>query len=209
MPSLTSATDCGSSFMGLRETQRLETRARLFDAAIAEIGRSGLAGADVSAIARAAGVARGTFYFHFPTKEHVLVELVRAEEAKIVEKLETRTTSRNDLASMLAGLVRQVLAAERRLGPVIFRDMLGLHFSSTRPVEDALGEHPLAEFVIAAIAEAQGAGRVRRDADPGELGVIFMTGLFALLATAGPASKARTALLDRYVTTIVEGMKTR
>jgi len=47
------------------------------------------------------------------------------------------------------------------------------------------------------------------DADPGELGVIFMTGLFALLATAGPASRARTALLDRYVTTIVEGMEAR
>ena len=39
-----------------------------------------------------------------------------------------------------------------------FRDMLGLHFSSTRPVEDELSEHPLAEFVIAAIAEAQARG---------------------------------------------------
>lgn len=209
MPLTTPDTECGSSIVGAREAQRLETRARVFDAAVAEIGRSGLASADVSAIARAAEVVRGTFYFHFPTKEHVLVELERAEEAKIVEKLDKRTTSDVELASMLAGLVRQVLAAERRLGPVIFRDMLGLHFSSTRPVEDALGEHPLAGFVIAAIAEAQGAGRVRRDADPGELGVIFMTGLFALLATAGPASRARTALLDRYVMTIVEGMETR
>ncbi len=66
----------------------METRARLFDAALAEIGRSGLAGADVSAIASAAGVVRGTFYFHFPTKEHVLVELERAEEVKIVEELD-------------------------------------------------------------------------------------------------------------------------
>ena len=210
VPSLmTSPTEVGSSVAGVRETQRLETRARVFDAAVAEIGRSGLAGADVSTIARAAGVVRGTFYFHFPTKEHVLVELERTEEAQIVEKLDTRTTSPNDLAPLLSSLVRQVLAAERRLGPLIFRDMLGLHFSSTRPVEDALIEHPLAEFVIAAIAEAQAAGRVHRDADPGELGVIFMTGLFALLATAGPASRARTALLDRYVRTIVEGMGTR
>jgi AcrR family transcriptional regulator len=54
---------------GVREIRRLETRARLFDAALAEIGRSGVAGADVSAIASAAGVVRGTFYFHFPTKE--------------------------------------------------------------------------------------------------------------------------------------------
>ena len=74
----------GTSAGGVRQVRRLETRARLFDAAFAEIGRHGLAGADVSAIAAAAGVVRGTFYFHFPTKEHVLVELERNEEARIV-----------------------------------------------------------------------------------------------------------------------------
>jgi AcrR family transcriptional regulator len=181
----------------------------VFDAAVAEFGRSGLAGADVAAIAAAAGVARGTFYFHFPTKEHVLVELERAEEARIVEMLGTKTTEPDDLMSMLTLLVRQVLAAELRLGPMVFRDMLGLHFSATRPVEDELGEHPLAGFVIAAIAEAQAAGRVSRDADAGELGVIFLTGLFALLATGATASRERAALLDRYVRTIVQGMEER
>src|ERR1700752_2650887 len=209
VPSLPPCTERDSSVVGVREAQRLETRARVFDAAVAEIGRSGLAGADVSAIARAAGVVRGTFYFHFPTKEHVLVELERAEEVKIVAALGTRTTSPDDLAAMLTLLVRQMLAAERRLEPALFRDMMGLHFSSTRPVEATLGEHPLAGFVIAAIAEAQAAGQVASDADPGEIGVIFMTGLFALLATGGPASRARTALLDRYVMTIVEGMEAR
>jgi AcrR family transcriptional regulator len=207
MPSLTSDTDSGSSVVGVRAAQRLETRARLFDAAVAEISRAGLAGADVSAIAAAAGVARGTFYFHFPTKEHVVVELERTEEAKIVAKLDTTDTSPNDLASILAQLVRHVLDAEHRLGPLIFRDMLGLHFSSTRPLDDELRNHPLAGFVIAAIADAQAAGRVAPDADAGELGVIFMTGLFALLTTA--ASEARGALLDRYVTTISQGMEAR
>src|SRR3954465_11055960 len=123
----------------VREVQRLETRARLFDAALAEIGRSGLAGADVSTIAATAGVVRGTFYFHFPTKEHVLVELERNEETKIVAELDR---AEGDLSSMLTQLVHGVLAAQRRLGTVVFRDMLGLHFSSTRPVEDALPEHP-------------------------------------------------------------------
>ena len=55
---------------------------------------------------------------------------------------------------MLSLLVREVLAAERRMGPVFFRDMLGLHFSSTRPIEDELSEHPLAEFVIADLGRA-------------------------------------------------------
>ena len=149
--SRSSTAEPAAQVVGVREAQRLQTRARVFDAAIAEFGRSGLAGADVAAIAATAGVARGTFYFHFPTKEHVLVELERAEEAKIVATLDTRAARPDDLLSLLTMLVRQVLAAEERLGPVVFKDMLGLHFSATRPVEDQPGEHPLAGFVIAAI----------------------------------------------------------
>ena len=113
-----------------------------------------MAGADVTAIANAAGVVRGTFYFHFPTKEHVLVELELNEEAKIVAELDVAQTDTDDLVSVLSLLVRHVVAAEHRLGPVVFREMLGLHFSPTRPVEDELSEHPLAEFVIGAITDA-------------------------------------------------------
>lgn len=204
MPPTTSTLESASR-VGTREAQRLQTRARLFDIAVAEIARSGLAGTDVAAIAATAGVVRGTFYFHFPTKEHVLIELERNEEAKIVARLATETSDPGDLMSILTLLVREVLAAEERLGPVVFRDMLGLHFSAMRPVGDEPSEHPLAEFVIAAIAEAQVAQRVPRDADAGELGVIFMTGLFALLATGETASRAR--VLDRYVKTIVHGME--
>jgi AcrR family transcriptional regulator len=206
---MTSTSEAASQVVSAREAQRLQTRARLFEAAVAEIDRSGLAGTDVAAIAAAVGVSRGTFYFHFPTKEHVLVELERAEEAKIVAKLADEASKPGDLMTVLTLLVREVLAAEQRLGPVVFRDMLGLHFSATRPVEDELGQHPLAEFVIAAITAAQAAGRASRDADPGELGVIFLTGLFALLATRVAASWERSPLLDRYVRTVVQGMETQ
>ena len=58
-----------------REARRLQTRERILGAAIAEFKRSGMAGAEVSAIVAAAGVAHGTFFFHFPSKEHVLLEL--------------------------------------------------------------------------------------------------------------------------------------
>ncbi|OBH39165.1 TetR family transcriptional regulator [Mycobacterium sp. E342] len=187
---------------GAREARRLETRARLFDAALAEIARRGLAAADVSAIAAAAGVVRGTFYFHFPTKEHVLAELERNEETRIISEL---GEAKGDLASVLAKLVAHVLDAESRLGAVVFRDMLGLHFSSSRPVEDELAQHPLAGFLVGVIARAQSAGQVSSDADATELAVFFLTGLFALLATGTPDP----AQLSRYVTTIVKGMEKR
>jgi hypothetical protein len=120
-----------------------------------------------------------------------------------VAKLAGDTAGSRDLMSVLTLLVREVLAAERRLGPVVFRDMLALHFSASRPVDEELGAHPLAEFVIAAIADARAGKRVPRGADPRDLGVIFMTGLFALLATG----ETTPAMLDRYVKTIVHGME--
>lgn len=187
---------------GVRETRRLETRARLFDAALTEIARYGLAAADVSAIAAAAGVARGTFYFHFPTKEHVLVELERNEETRIVGEL---GAADGELTSVLAELVGHVLSAERRLGPVIFRDMLGLHFASARPAEDELAQHPLLKFLPDVISRAQHRGQVSSELDADELGMFFLTGLFALLATGAHDA----ALLNRYVTTIVKGMENR
>lgn len=193
------------STVGVREAQRIETRARLFDAAVAEIQRVGLAKADVSKIVAATGVARGTFYFHFPTKEHVVAELVYREEARIVAELESMKGRAKNLSTVFAQLVRHVLDAEARFGPVIFRDMLGLYFSPSRPLDDELREHPLAVFAIGVIADAQAAGRVRRDAEAAQLGVIFMTGLFALLSTADQA--ARGAILDQYVKTIVRGME--
>ncbi|OBH05529.1 MULTISPECIES: TetR/AcrR family transcriptional regulator [unclassified Mycobacterium] len=186
----------------VREARRLETRERLFDAALDEISRRGLAAADVSAIATVAGVVRGTFYFHFPTKEHVLVEVERKEEVRIVDDL---GEAEGDLESVLTRVVRHILDAERRLGAVVFRDMLGLHFSSTRPVEEELGQHPLAEFVVGEISRAQQAGQVPPQADPQELGTFFLTGLFALLATGAHDA----GFLDRYVTTIVKGMENR
>ncbi len=186
----------------VREARRLETRARLFEAALDEFARSGLAAADVTAIASAAGVVRGTFYFHFPTKEHVLAELERNEESRIVAEL---GDARGELGAVLSQLTHRILAAEKRLGAVVFRDMLGLHFSAARPPDDVMEHHPLGEFVIGAVTRAQDEGRVAADADAFELAMFFLTGLFALLATGAHDA----ALLNRYVTTVVKGMEKR
>ena len=71
-----------------REIQRQRTRARLFDAAMAEFARAGFANASVAEIARAADVSRPSFYFHFPTKEHVLLERMHETEAEICGRID-------------------------------------------------------------------------------------------------------------------------
>ena len=116
-----------------RDAQRQETRQRVYAAAVAEFRRVGMAAADVSVIVKEAGVARGTFYFHFPTKEHVLAELERHEEARLAAQLEKFLARPHDLAGALAETVRLMAQMERRVGKLLFREMLALHFSPAGP----------------------------------------------------------------------------
>lgn len=58
-------------------SQGQRTRARLLEAAEAEFGQKGFYEAQIVDITRRAGVAHGTFYTYFPSKEAIFVELVR------------------------------------------------------------------------------------------------------------------------------------
>src|SRR5690606_227101 len=63
-----------------RDRQREETHRRLFETALDLFRRDGIEAASIEEIANRAGVSRGTFYFHFPTKDDVLLELIAEKE---------------------------------------------------------------------------------------------------------------------------------
>jgi AcrR family transcriptional regulator len=71
-----------------REQQREETRRRLYSSALAIFRRDGVVAARTEDIAKAAGVSRGSFYFHFPTKEHVLLERMAETEHEVCAAVE-------------------------------------------------------------------------------------------------------------------------
>jgi AcrR family transcriptional regulator len=180
-----------------REAKRLQTRERLMGAAIAEFKRSGLAAADVGAIVAAAGVAHGTFFFHFPTKEHVLLELERREEERIAKQLGRYVASERDLSSIFEETVRLIVGLERRLGAALFKDFLALHFSQTRPADEST-EHPVIVTVATEIEQARQRGRVDADVTAMNSAVFFLLGLYALLTTTHNWP-AQSAMLDDYV----------
>src|ERR1700753_3565308 len=169
--------------LSARETKRLQTRERLMGAAIAEFARAGMAEADVSAIVAAAGVAHGTFFFHFPTKENVLLELERREEERIAKQFAQFLKSKHDLASALDEAVRLVVGLEHRLGYLLFNDFLALHFSQTRPPTEAGRDQPLIGLAAQEIALAQDRGEADAQANPMNSAVFFLLGLYALLIT--------------------------
>jgi AcrR family transcriptional regulator len=181
-----------------REAKRLQTKERLMGAAIAEFKRSGITDADVGAIVTAAGVAHGTFFFHFPTKEHVLLELEHREEERIAKQLGRFLESQHDLESVLKEAVRLVVGLERRLGDLLFKDFLALHFSQTRPPAEDGKDHPVIVLVAQEIERAQQLGQVDPDVKPMNSAVFFLLGLYALLTTT-TTWPMRDTMLDDYV----------
>jgi AcrR family transcriptional regulator len=197
-----------------REVQRRETRQRVYAAAIAEFKRTGMAAADVGVIAKEAGVARGTFYFHFPTKEHVLAELERHEEARLASRLSRFLAGPHDLAGALTEVVRLMTVMERRVGKVLFREMLGLHFSPRRPEmlpgADKWTEYPVMTLVVQAVELARDRGEVYPGADALRTAQFFLLGLYAMLITSHEQPKAaRTEILDNFLATVLRGVQAR
>ncbi|MCV7178174.1 TetR/AcrR family transcriptional regulator [Mycolicibacterium sphagni] len=191
-----------------REAKRLQTRERLMGAAIAEFKRSGIAAADVGVIVAAAGVAHGTFFFHFPTKEHVLLELERREEDRIAKQVGRHVAdSEHDIASTLNEAVRLVMGLERRLGAFLFKDFLALHFSQTRPADES-NEHPVIVAVAGEIERAQQRGEVDPAVVPINSAVFFLLGLYALLTTTHDWP-AQSAMIDDYVIRTLRGIESR
>jgi TetR/AcrR family transcriptional regulator, repressor for uid operon len=197
-----------------RAAQRRETRQRVYAAAIAEFKRSGMAAADVGVITREAGVARGTFYFHFPTKEHVLAELERLEEARLASQLSKFLAAPHDFAGALAEVVRLMTVMERRVGKALFGEMLGLHFSPRRPETlpgaDQWSEYPVMTLVIQAVELARARGEVYPGADSLRTAQFFLLGLYAMLITSHEQPKAeRTEILDNFLVTVLRGVELR
>lgn len=181
-----------------REAKRLQTRERLLGAAVAEFKRSGMADADVGAIVAAAGVAHGTFFFHFPTKEHVLLELEQREEQRIANQFARFQESEHDLPAALHEAARVVIALERRLGVALFKNFLALHFSPTRPPTEVGRDHPIIVAVAREIEDAQRRGDVDPDVNPINSAVFFLLGLYALLTTT-TGWPVRDTMVEDYV----------
>ncbi|HEX3713816.1 MAG TPA: TetR family transcriptional regulator [Trebonia sp.] len=204
----------GKAQLNGREAQRQETRQRVYAAAIAEFKRTGMAAADVGVIAKEAGVARGTFYFHFPTKEHVLAELERLEEARLASQLSRFLTAPHDLAGALAEVVRLMTVMERRVGKALFSEMLALHFSPRRPEvlpgADQWGQYPAMTLAVQAVELARQRGEVYPGADALRTAQFFMLGLYAMLITSHDQPKAaRAEILDNFLATVLRGVESR
>ncbi len=162
---------------GRRQRQVGSTRTLLFEAAIAEFRRVGFSSAKVARIAREAGVSRPSFYFHFPTKEHVLLELQGLEERAVVERLESARSLREALHELAEGLIE----LEARLGDAdLFRDMIAIY--ARGPSDLTLDEQPfpIVDALVRHFGDAAARGELRTGLDAEAAARVCLTSVFGL-----------------------------
>jgi AcrR family transcriptional regulator len=190
-----------------REAQRRRTRARVLCAAIEEFQRAGTSSADINAIVEAAGVSRSTFYFHFPTKEHVLLELIRGDEDRLAEELSRFLDTPHDLPAVLNEIIRLVLALENQWGLALFRDVTSLYFSPTLPQEENWLQHPTFVLLAAEIERSRHRGELYDDVDAYSSAAFFLVGLYALLTTNRESNAERLEVLRKFVKSSLRSMQ--
>lgn len=83
------ASPAGNGPTGAAARSRAETRRRLVEAGTELFARQGLLPTTSTQIARAAGVAAGTFYLHFPDKHSLFREIAFAALADLRRRMET------------------------------------------------------------------------------------------------------------------------
>ncbi|MBW2273996.1 MAG: TetR/AcrR family transcriptional regulator [Deltaproteobacteria bacterium] len=191
-----------------RDRQRAATRERVFDAAMAEFRAVGFPNAQVDRIARAAGVVRGTFYFHFPSKEHVLIELEQRYSTQVASRLREMRGSEAGLRAVLSGVVDGIVGIEVELNaPELMRDLLGTFVRLPPPEEAADHPTPVLEELTHHFARAADAGELRSDLASDQLAIMVLTSVFGLLMSRRHQPEQRRADLEALMDVFVKGMR--
>jgi len=185
-----------------RERAGDRTRARLFEAAVAEFRRVGFDRASIARIASQANVSRPSFYFHFPTKEHVLLELQSGLEREVVSRIAAAPTLREALQAFVDAMVD----AERGLGGSgLLRDILSIYVRRPQGLDLEDQPLPLVHELGRRFGEAAARGELRAGLDPARATNLCLTSVFGYLTAADGSSEEGRADLRALVSLYQEG----
>lgn len=153
-------------------------RERILDAAIKVFAAEGFYNAKVSQIAQAAGVADGTIYLYFKSKDDLLIQLFEDRMEIVNANLRAALSKETSAVERLKHVVRLHLALVESN-----RDMAEVISVELRQSSKFIREYANPKFadflrsIAGAVVEGQRAGELRSDIDPH----IFARSLFGAL----------------------------
>ena len=158
-----------------RERRRMETRERLYRAALELFGEHGFLETTVEDITEAADVGKGTFFNYFPTKEHVLAAYGGERIAAVERALEKARATSGSVLEVLGELARDS-AGQSHENPAVLRAIYAAH-ASCAPVRAELQKRMRTSRKMLAeiISLAQKRGEIRSDASSIDLARVIQT----------------------------------
>jgi TetR/AcrR family fatty acid metabolism transcriptional regulator len=169
---------------------------QIIDAAIRVFARKGYFNSRVSDIAREAGIAAGTIYLYFETKEQILVTLFREKMAEFVSALWPAIAEEKDAVAKLKRLVYlhfEILERNPELAEVVQVELRqGQKFFRGPATQEIATYFALIESVL---EEGVAAGRFRRDL-PVKIATKVLFGAMDQLATSWVLGKRGYRLAD-------------
>jgi AcrR family transcriptional regulator len=133
---------------------RTARRAELTTVAARVFAENGVSNTAVSDIVKAAGVAQGTFYLYFDSKDEVILAVVERMADQMVAAFErAQNTPGASAVQRMLGLADMLSAFERDPGTVELVDLL--HHPENGPLHERLAAHltpallPLVESIVA------------------------------------------------------------
>jgi AcrR family transcriptional regulator len=167
----------------------------------------GFAAAQIDRIAKAAGVARGTFYFHFPTKDDVLLELARRINARVARRVAVLGQSGMTLHELLLRVNDALMDEHSRVGEAgLLGDMLSLYVRRPHDLHDQSHNLPmLSEELSHHLRAAAERGELQTSLSVEQVAIIFMTSLFGVY-TRIPHGEELRSTCESLIELLVKGL---
>jgi AcrR family transcriptional regulator len=160
---------------GRRERRRIETRERIYRAALSLFAERGFMETTVEEITEAADVGKGTFFNYFPTKEHVLATYGTERVATVERALQDARKGDRPVMDVLRELAASV-AGQAAESPALVRAIYAAHASCSAVRDELHARMRTARRLLAQIfCLAQEKGEVRKDIPATDLARLIQT----------------------------------
>lgn len=191
-----------------RQQQKADTARRIFQAALGLFTAQGYEATTIDQIVRAAGVAKGTFFTHFPSKDAVLDHIGRLQ----MDRLEAAFADKAAFAAMPARrrlhALLATMAAAVEAQPAEMRT-LSIELLTRRSVFniDRQGIGELDDMLAGIIADGQARGELRADSSPLRLAMLVRGGYFlAFYEWMQLGERGLTELAATYLDLLLDGL---
>jgi AcrR family transcriptional regulator len=164
-----------------RQRRSIETRERLFRAALKLFADKGLAETTVEDITNAADVGKGTFFNYFPSKEHILIAFSDMQLSKLQATVELMRNKPEPMRSFFRSMTLRMTEEPSR-APDVVRAILQANLSSSSVRTVMAERNTRAEGLLTQLVKiGQERGEFRRDLPALELAQVFRQTIFGTL----------------------------